>query len=54
MSARPEAEAEPDAAALRAEIAHLEHRVAGDPSLDHLAQGGRELARLFRADEARE
>ena len=28
MSARPEAEAEPDAAALRAEIAHLEHRVA--------------------------
>jgi len=28
MSARPEAEAEPDAAALRAEIARLEHRVA--------------------------
>src|SRR5206468_1731861 len=28
MSARPETEAEPDAAALRAEIARLEHRVA--------------------------
>src|SRR5437016_3125439 len=32
----------------------VEHRVARDAALHHLAQRGRELARLLRADEARE
>src|SRR5439155_1359884 len=34
--------------------ARVEHRVAGHAALDHLAQGGRELARLLPTDEARE
>src|SRR5438093_764320 len=38
----------------RGQPAWVDHRVARDAALDHLAQGGGELARLLRADETRD